>query len=152
MGPGRGTICMSGPRRFVDTNIWVYDLDESPEEAAKHRIAGLLLDEDPDRLVLSTQVLQELYVAITRKLRQPLTLELAARAVASLTRLNVVAVDTSIVLAAIETSRDAVISFWDALLIEAARSAGCERLLTEDLSHGQVIRGILIENPFRAVA
>jgi len=55
-----------------------------------------------------------------------------------------------LVLAAIGTTQSARISIWDALIIEATREAGCERVLTEDLSDGQVIRGVRVENPFRA--
>ena len=47
-----------------------------------------------------------------------------------------------------DTSREAKISLWDSLIIEAARQAGCERVLTEDLTHGQVIHGVRVENPF----
>ena len=43
-------------------------------------------------------------------------------------------------------------SFWDALIVAAALEAGCTRLLTEDLQHGQVIEGLRVENPFRDLA
>ena len=51
-------------------------------------------------------------------------------------------------LAAVDTSRAATISLWDALIIEAASRAGCERVLSEDLNAGPVLRGVRIENPF----
>jgi len=47
-------------------------------------------------------------------------------------------------------SRTAQLSLWDAMIIEAARQAGCDRVLTEDLSDGQVVSGVRIENPFMA--
>lgn len=140
---------MTAPRSFVDTNIFVYATDESPEERDKHKIASALLAEDPDGLVISTQVLQEFYVTVTRKLRTPLLAPRAAAAVRAMTKLDVVAVDVPMVLAALDTSRAAQISLWDALVVEAARQAGCRRVLTEDLSHGQMIRNVAIENPFR---
>ncbi|MGH9065277.1 MAG: PIN domain-containing protein [Acidimicrobiales bacterium] len=140
---------MSGGRSFLDTNVCVYAVDESPEEAAKHAVAAGILQADPDDLVVSTQVLQELYVTVTRKLRRPLSEERAARAVAGLARLDVVVIEVPMVLAAVETSRTSRISLWDALVVEAARAAGCERVLTEDLADGEVLRGVAIENPFR---
>ncbi|MFN2496449.1 MAG: PIN domain-containing protein [Pseudonocardiaceae bacterium] len=141
---------MTAPRSFVDTNVFVYAADESPEEQNKHKVASALLATDPDALVISTQVLQEFYVTVTRKLRIPLPEERAASAVRGIAKLEVVQVDVPLVLAAVDTSRVVKISLWDALVIEAARQAGCQRILTEDLSHGQVIRGVAVENPFLA--
>lgn len=63
--------------------------------------------------------------------------------------LDTVVVDNPLVLSAIDLHLIHGISFWDALIVRCARVAGCKRLLTEDLSHGQVIDGIRIENPFR---
>ncbi|MGH3940623.1 MAG: PIN domain-containing protein [Pseudonocardiaceae bacterium] len=69
---------MTAPRYFVDTNVFVYAADESPEEQDKHEVAAALLAADPDGIVISTQVLQEFYYALTRKLRKPLPEERAA--------------------------------------------------------------------------
>jgi predicted nucleic acid-binding protein len=102
----------------------------------------------PENLVVSTQVLQEFYVVTTRKLKNPLSEERAARAVRGIAKLDVVGVDAPLVLAAVDTSRTVQISLWDALIIEAASRAGCERVLSEDLNASQVIRGVRIENPF----
>jgi predicted nucleic acid-binding protein len=52
------------------------------------------------------------------------------------------------ILAASEIEERHKISFWDALIIHAARQARAEKVLTEDLNHGQTIEGVLIENPF----
>jgi len=139
---------MTAPRSFVDTDVFVYAADESPEEAAKHKVASALLATDPDSLVVSTQVLQEFYVAVTRKLRTPLSAQRAAAAVRGIAKLDVVQVDVPLVLAAVDTSAAEQLSLWDALMIEAARRAGCGQILTEDLSHGQVIRDVTVENPF----
>lgn len=138
---------MSG-RTFLDSNVLVYSVDESPAEKAKHERAIELLSAQPENLVVSTQVLQEFYVVTTRKLKSPLSEELAARAVRGLAKLDVVGVDVPLVLSAVDTSRTAQVSLWDALIIEAASRAGCERVLSEDLNAGQVIRGVRIENPF----
>lgn len=65
-----------------------------------------------------------------------------------LCRLRVVAVDRNLVRAAIELTESVQLSYWDGLILAAARSAGCHRLLTEDLNHGQILGGVRIENPF----
>jgi predicted nucleic acid-binding protein len=138
---------MSG-RTFLDSNILVYSVDESPAEKAKHERAVEFLSVQPENLVVSTQVLQEFYVVTTRKLKNPLSEERAARAVRGIAKLDVVGVDAPLVLAAVDTSRTARISLWDALIIEAASRAGCARVLSEDLNASRVIRGVRIENPF----
>ena len=138
---------MSG-RTFLDSNVLVYSVDESPVEKAKHERAVELLSVQPENLVVSTQVLQEFYVVTTRKLKNPLSEERAARAVRGIAKLDVIGVDVPLVLAAVDTSRAAQISLWDALIIEAASRAGCERVLSEAPNAGQVIRGVRIENPF----
>ena len=138
---------MSG-RTFLDSNVLVYSVDESPSEKAKRERAVELLSVQPENLVVSTQVLQEFYVVTTRKLKNPLSEERAARAVRGIAKLDVIGVDVTLVLAAVDTSRAAQISLWDALIIEAASRAGCERVLSEDLNAGQVIRGVRVEDPF----
>lgn len=135
-------------RSFVDSNVVVYSVDANPGERAKHETAVRLLASEPDELVISTQVLQEFYVVVTRKLAYPLDEERAARALRGLAKLDVVGVDVPLVMAAAETSRAAKLSLWDALIIEAARQAGCARVFTEDMSDGQVIRGVTVKNPF----
>lgn len=135
-------------RAFVDTNVFVYASDTGPTELAKHDQAVSLLSENPSSLVVSTQVLQEFYVVVTRKLRSPMSTELAAAAVREIARLEVVQVDVPLVFAAVETSRSAGLSLWDALMIEAAKFAKCPRIITEDLQHGQQLGGVTVENPF----
>jgi predicted nucleic acid-binding protein len=135
-------------RTFLDSNVLVYSVDESPAEKLKHERAIELLSSQPENLVVSTQVLQEFYVVTTRKLKTRLSEERAAKAVRGIAKLDVVGVDAPLVLAAVDTSRTVQISLWDALIIEAASRAGCERVLSEDLNATQVIRGVRIENPF----
>lgn len=98
--------------------------------------------------VLSTQVVQEFYVAVTRKVAVPLQPEVAEDVVRNLSVLPVVRIGSEIILTAIGRSRRLQFSFWDALIVEAALTGGADRLLTEDLQHGQVIDGLRIENPF----
>lgn len=138
---------MTGARSFVDTNVLVYASDaDEPEK--RHVARKALADAPAGTLVISTQVLVEYYVTVTRKLARALTVDDAAARVDELARLPVVISDTTLVQAAIATSRSATISLWDALIVEAARVGGCDRLLTEDLSAGSTIRGVRIENPF----
>lgn len=134
-------------RTFVDTNVLVYATDE--DEPDKRARARALLSRAPaDDLVISTQVLAEYYVTVTRKLARPLPACHAAARVDDLAKMATVRTDVALVRAAVETSRSAVISLWDALIIEAAHVAGCARLLTEDLATGSTIRGVRIEDPF----
>jgi predicted nucleic acid-binding protein len=137
---------MSG-RTFVDTNVLVYLFDS--DEPAKRETARRVLEEEGDGLVLSTQVLQEFYVTVTRKLGRPLPEAEAEAAARDLSALDVVETDLPLVLRSIGTSRDARISLWDALVVEAARSRGCTRLLSEDLQHGRQFGPVRVENPFR---
>lgn len=63
-------------------------------------------------------------------------------------KMNVVQITVDDVMAAIDVVRLHGFSFWDALIIHAARIAGCTVLLSEDMKHGQIVDGIRIQNPF----
>jgi len=89
------------------------------------------------------------YVTVTRKLAVPLSESDAAIAVQRFARFTTVPTDATFVAAALETSRAHRLSYWDALIIEAAASAGCDDLYSEDLTDGSVLRGVRIRNPFR---
>lgn len=131
---------------FLDTNILVYAFDRSDEE--KQSAAQQLLQDPYAEFVISSQVLSEFYVVTTRKLTPPLGHQDAVHAVRLLRNLPVVAVDGSLVAAAIDTASASSISLWDAQIIEAASRAGCSALLTEDLNDGQIIGGVEVRNPF----
>ena len=135
-------------RVFVDTNVLVYadDLDAGDKRGVAQTLLQELIAES--RAVVSTQVIQEFFVAATRKLGVPA--DIARRKVELLLRLDVVLVRPELILSAIDLSRLRSLSFWDALVVRSAASAGCGRLVTEDLNHGQVIDGVRIENPFKA--
>ncbi len=135
---------------FVDTNVFVYALDR--DEPAKQALAIQLLENSPPGdLVTSSQVLGEFFVVTTRKLRTPLSADRAAVEVRRLAPLARVAVDRQLVLEAVGLCAAEPISYWDALITRAAATAGCARLLTEDLGDGQVVGGVRIENPFAGV-
>ncbi|MFN2111366.1 MAG: PIN domain-containing protein [Anaerolineae bacterium] len=135
-------------RVFFDTNVLVYLFDDDAPE--KQALARTVLQREVEvgQAVLSTQVLQEFFVATTRKLAVPLSSEDGERAVRDLAELTVIQVTTGLVLDAIRRTGRMGFSFWDALIIETALASGADRLLTEDLQHGQRIDGLLIENPF----
>jgi predicted nucleic acid-binding protein len=133
------------PSVFVDTNVFLYCFDLAALE--KRETARNLLATLDDSLVTSTQVLQEFYWNATKKLR--MTPVEAKRAVEHICKRRVVQVAPTIVLHSVDTSERYRISLWDALILEAAATAKCSKLLSEDLSHGQVLRGITVENPFR---
>ena len=133
------------PRVFLDTNILAYDLDAgTPDKQQKARAALARPDHE---FVISTQVLLELYVVITRKLRPALPEAAAAAVITSLSRLPVVGTDADLVQRAVTLSTRHQLSVWDALIVTAAREAGCEELWTEDLATGTELRGVRIVNP-----
>ena len=132
---------------FFDTNVLVYAFDE--EEPEKRAVALDLIDE---HLVkgdgtVSVQVLREFYSAV-RKGPRPLSDEDAAAAVGRLAGFSPASEDASMVLRAVRRHQEMSLSFWDALIVEAALKSGADRLFTEDLRHGQVIEGMRVENPF----
>jgi predicted nucleic acid-binding protein len=133
--------------RFVDTNILLYAVSRDQEERHKAaRARGLLAERD---LALSVQVLQEFYVQATREGRpDPLTHDQATKLVESFLRFSLVDVTRDIMLAAMATRHRFHISYWDAAILEAARSIGCDTVLSEDLSDGQDYAGVRVLNPF----
>lgn len=133
--------------RFIDTNILLYSISRDPAETEKRAKAISLLEADD--LSLSTQVLQEFYVQAVRSSRKiPLTHAQAAGLVESWMRFPTQDITADIVRAALATKERFQTSYWDAAIIEAARSAGCSEVLSEDLNHGQDYGGIRITNPF----
>jgi predicted nucleic acid-binding protein len=138
---------MSADRVFIDTNVLTYLFDDS--ETEKQAAAEELLTEETREIFVSTQVLQELYVSLTKG-RDPITTpEVAERAVREAAAYSIVQIDAELVLSGIELSRSSQLSFWDALILRAAARADCGTLLSEDLNHGQVVDGVRIENPFQ---
>ncbi|MBM4365230.1 MAG: PIN domain-containing protein [Deltaproteobacteria bacterium] len=136
---------------FLDTNVLVYAMDDD-EPAKQARARALISAASAESHVVSPQVLQEFYNAVTRKLARPVPVDAAAQAVRVLARLTVVPADAALVLAAIDLHRRHQVSLWDALVMQAALTAGCERLLTEDLQDGFRLAGLTVENPFRGLS
>jgi predicted nucleic acid-binding protein len=135
-------------RVFFDTNVFVDLFDgDSPEKQDRARVvAG---EGRAESIVISTQVLAEFYVAVTRKLGKPMRESEAEAATRDLAALEVVEPDVAMVIRSLATARRERISLSDALIIEAALARNCRRLLTEDLQNGRVFASSLrIQNPF----
>jgi predicted nucleic acid-binding protein len=140
------TLATGGSRAFLDTNILVY-ADDAKIPAKQSRAADLI--EHHMRLrtgVVSIQVLQEYYTAVSEKLA--LDVGLAKRKISVYAKFHVVEPKVNSVLGAVDLHRIHGVSFWDALILQSAKEAGCSILLTEDMQHGQVIDGVKIVNPF----
>lgn len=133
--------------RFVDTNVLLYAISSQPNEAAKATRAAAILNE-PD-LALSVQVVQEFYVQATRaSSASPIAHDEAVAFLSTLLRFPVQELTVSLVLAALAGKSRWQINYWDAAIIEAARSQGCDCVLSEDLQHGQDFGGVRVVNPF----
>jgi len=135
-------------RSFFDTNVLVYADDLY--DAEKNRRACQLIQEHlcAGTGAVSTQVLAEYFVNVTRKFKLNVDPREARRKIELLTAFDVVSLHKDDIIASIDLSQKHKISFWDALVVRAARQAGCRYLLTEDLQHGQVIECVEIVNPF----
>ncbi len=131
---------------FLDTNILVYALDQVDPQKQKACRTILARLQYENRAVISTQIMQEFFVVATRKLGvDPLK---AKSILQTLENFEVVAVSPALIYEAIDCSSVYQISFWDALVLVCAESARCAQVLSEDLNHGQVIRGVKVHNPF----
>ena len=139
----------SGPV-FVDTNVLVYAHDRS--ETQRQPVAQALVAElwRNRTGALSTQVLLEFYVVATRKYDPPMSRRDARQVVDAYSHWQLIQIDVALILAASLLEERHTLSFWDALIVEAARRAGADRLVSEDLQTGRRLAGVLIDNPFDA--
>jgi predicted nucleic acid-binding protein len=135
-------------RIFVDTNILVYAHDLSAGD--RHTKASAIIESlwEEETGVISTQVLQEFYVTLTRKITNPFqpaeTREIIRNYLAWPVQIN----DPEMTIRASEIEEKNTLSFWDAMIVAAALRLQAQKIITEDLNHGQIIEGISIENPF----
>lgn len=135
---------------FIDTNILVYAADAADSHKQGKSRALLRSLNNGGIGVISTQVIQEFYVTAVRKLGiDPV---LGKSLVHALRNYEIVVIDEVLIEEAVDCSILNRLSFWDALVVVSAEKARCQLLWTEDLDHGQVIRGVRIENPFRDLA
>lgn len=135
---------------FVDTNILMYAHDAAAGE--KHQRAKTLVEElwETRSGVVSTQVLQELAVNLRRKAKRPLDVKATRDIVSDYLAWQVVVNSGDSILEALDLEARYQVSFWDALVIQAAHAAGVETLYSEDLSDGQRYGAVSVKNPFKA--
>lgn len=142
---------MTGKKVFLDTNIIIYAYDISAGD--KHKIAKKIYRDlwNSGLGVVSTQVLQEFFVNVIKKIPKPLDKRLAKKIISDLLKWDIVVNDGESILEAVDIFSRYGYSFWDSLIIEAAIKSGSSILLSEDLSHEQIINGVTITNPFKAL-
>ena len=136
-----------GPPPFFDTNILLYSISSDPDEARKRVRAIALLDGAAG--ALSLQVPQEFYWQATCATRADRLSHDMAAAIAKWMRFRVQDINSAILDSALNITAAHRFSYWDAAIIAAARALGCRELYTEDMSHGRVVDGVMIINPFR---
>jgi predicted nucleic acid-binding protein len=133
---------------FVDTNLWVYLYSDKPKA---DRVRSLL-DKHFAELIISTQVLGELFNVLVKKGFK--SKEKAQEIISDLVEnFRVIEIDKSFVLKGIEISIEYGYSYWDSLIIASALENDCSTLFTEDMHHGQLIeRKLKISDPFKDIA
>ena len=139
---------MKDDKVFVDTNVIVYAYDLSAGE--KHEKA-LEIMKDLWRTghgITSTQVMQEFFVSVARRIERPLDAGTAKEIVKDLLKWKTVVVDGEVILEAMEMHNRHKYSFWDSVIIAAALEGGATTLLSEDLSDKHKIKSIVVKNPF----
>jgi predicted nucleic acid-binding protein len=142
---------MSG-KSFVDTNVLVYAHDTSG--GPKHVRARQVVEDlwKSGNGVVSTQVLQELCINVRRKARHPLSWKETRRMVEDYLNWEVVVNDAASILEALQFEERYKVSFWDALILQAAETAGVDVVLSEDLSAGQKYGSFRVVNPFAGLS
>lgn len=133
-------------RIFLDTNVLIYAQDSGvPTKQRKSRDIIMRLADSGDG-VISTQVMQEFLVAATRKLGvEPLV---AKGVLKTFAVFEIVQISPALIHEAIDCCILNQLSYWDALILAAASSAGCSKVLSEDLNASQTILGVKVQNPF----
>jgi predicted nucleic acid-binding protein len=138
---------MSG-KAFVDSNVLIYAHDRGAGTKyirAQEILRALWEDQ---RGVLSTQVLQEFCVNAQRKASRPVSRLELREAIRDFLHWEIVVNAGDAVLDAMEIEERYQLSFWDAMIVQAAESANCEILYSEDFAHGEEYEGVLVMNPF----
>jgi predicted nucleic acid-binding protein len=134
------------PRTFLDTNILFY-CDDHTEPAKQRTALDLIRQHRQQRTgVVSLQILQEYFVAVTKKLK--LDAAIARNKVEIYSKFTVAEPTVTDILAAIDLHRLHGFSYYDALVLHMAKQAGCRILLSEDMQHRQEVDGVRIINPF----
>lgn len=136
-------------RVFVDTNLWVYRLDRRQPEKTRFMAQWLRNLAAEHDIVVSTQVLIELRSVLSRKFQPALSSTDIKTALQALSRFEVVPATATMVLDAHQLCAATQLSWFDALIAEAALRSHCQVLFSEDFRHGQQLgAGLLVQNPF----
>jgi len=133
---------------FVDSNVLVYAHDRAAgdkHERAKNLVADLWTERNG---ALSTQVIQEFYVNVRRKSANPIPETEVRQLIEDYLRWEVVVNDGTSILEALDLAERYQLSFWDALIVQAANASGASVLYTEDLNQGQHYGAVVVANPF----
>ena len=139
---------MPEDKTFIDTNIIIYAYDVTAGK--KHETARIIISDlwDSGLGVISTQVLQEFFVNVVRKIPKPIDKQQAKEIVRDFLKWHVVVNTGDSIIDAIDLCLRFGYSFWDSMIIEAAIKGGATVLISEDLQDGQVVSGVSIKNPF----
>jgi predicted nucleic acid-binding protein len=137
-------------RTFLDTNIFIYSIDSSAELEEKRTVARNLVKTHirEESGVISIQVMQEFFQVATRKIQTPISVEDALLFMQYMANLQVVTPDSDMVVAAVRLHQEHSLSFWVALILQAAKTVNCSRILTEDLQDGFCLDALIVKNPF----
>jgi len=133
---------------FVDSNVLIYAVSRNEPEKQEKARAIIERGFAEGCFAISTQVLLEVYGNLTRKAKIQLPAEEAFEYVREFTEWRIIEMSRSLALNALGLARRMQISTWDAAILEAAREAGCTRVLSEDLTSGRDYDGVTVENPF----
>ena len=130
--------------KFIDSNLWIYLYSTTPEQIA----VAKLIEEDYDNIILSTQVLSEVYSTLSKKMLQSTTKSfLIIKKL--IENFNIYNIESLTIIHAIELQQKYHFSYWDSLIVASALNAGCKTLFTEDLQHNQLIeKQLRVLNPF----
>ena len=134
-------------RSFFDTNVLVYTDDRDAPKKQRRALDLVAEHKRAGTGVVSLQVLQEYFVAVTRKL--DVHTDVARRKVELFGALDVAVLGVEDVLAAIDLHRLHGFPFWDALIVRAAKQTGCSVLFSEDFQDRRAVDGVRVVNPFR---
>ena len=134
--------------RLLDTNVLLYAVSRIPAEEEKRARSRTLID--PGGIALSVQVLQEFYHQATRPTRPGcLTASEAMGFIVTWRRFPVQETTLALLDLGLAIQRRHRFSFWDSMIVAAARAQGCGTLWTEDMDDGRIVEGVRIANPFR---
>lgn len=135
-------------RDFLDTNIlvYLYDRRDLAKQSRAFDVTSQAIASGSG--VISAQVLGEFFNTVTRRIPNPIGVEVAEDAISLFATMPVVEVDLALVRRAVTTCARYQISYWDALIIAAAERSGCDRIISEDLNPGQLYHGIAVVSPF----